>query len=207
MPSPAHAGALPILASLRRETRDLHELLESQGQFVDLIQGRMTRQQYAAFLVLYASHLSPVATALDEGLRDTPFHDLVEKACRLPALARDLQVLGQSWPSLGPHAAGWCLSRSLSFLVGVLYVHLGSRLGARLISAQLQACFAMTATNGAGFFATSDERHLWPDFLCRLEREVAQLDVLAAVAGARSAFSELYIALMETEECFTKERV
>jgi len=176
---------------LRRETCDDHSLLEQHPYFLDLMQGRMSRERYAAFLSAYAGHMLPLESVLDRGLRNNPFHVYVQPACRLASLAADLSQLGQPWPPANQAATDWCVPRSSSFLVGVLYVHLGSRLGARLIAKQLLANHAIVASCGGSFFSDHDHGFaMWMDFLERLQQNEAEIHVSAAVEGAQAAFGE-----------------
>lgn len=181
----------PLIARLRLDTCQLHAQLERQPFFADLMQGSMTQPQYLTFLTAYAGHLLPVASVLDQGLSPSAFHDFIAKACRLDALAKDLTSLGQPWPPARQCPVDWLEANSTSFLVGLLYVHLGSRLGARLISKRMQLCYGLNAGNGAAFFAAANDGAVWAGFLNLLSAKEMQLEVQATLRGAQAGFREL----------------
>lgn len=194
-----------LQAQLRRETRDLHLQLEGHVCFARLMGGDMSGPQYAAFLAAYAEHLIPVAAALEQGLRQSPFQPYIAPACRLAELTQDLQLLQaelqrtvpvQPGSTSAAEPAAWCAAQCPSFLLGALYVHLGSQLGARVISRQLKNCYGIAVHNGGAFFSSTgeirtSEARTWADFLSVLSTETPSLDRPATVRGARATFTAL----------------
>lgn len=172
---------------LRTATAPEHRALEALPLMAELLSPGLTLCHYQRIVARYAGHVLPLAA-------DAAFRDelLAGPAFRCHALRRDLRALRireatLAWDSdaLGARGPGQRL--------GVLYVHLGSALGGRLIQRALSRSLGQRPENGTAFFAAVDSAPAWRALTRRLAAlPAAGADADAVVSGARAAFVRLH---------------
>ncbi len=166
----------PLRARLRAETRAAHERVDAAFARFDLRE----RDSYAAFLTAHAAVLPALEAAVQaDAMRWLP--DWPARR-RTPALRGDLKILGRPAPE--PAATNFGGSAEN---LGALYVLEGSRLGSRLLVAQVREAGDPAVRAATAYLAHGDARRLWPSFLEVLEREGAE--PAAVTAGAAAAFA------------------
>lgn len=176
-----------LLASLRSETRDLHQQLDDRVGRLSLA----TREGYVRFLMMHARVLPAAEAWLG---RNEAFYAIPEARHRLRAseLKSDLDSLGVDAPS----------SSNMSFLnentsvLGICYVLEGSRLGGAYLS-------RMMARNNASFplafLRQGQERPLWKSFVGWLSvQHPSQAGAADAVNAAKDLFGAYLAALDES---------
>ncbi len=165
---------------LKNSTKDLHHRLDAAASRFELD----TLAGYGEFLAAQAKALIPLELALEQAGIERLLPDWASR-CRRDALGRDLAELG-----LAAEPFSTPTIRSEAALMGAAYVLEGSRLGARMVLAQIGA---QTATR---YLRHGEGRKLWPGFLAILEsnREVRCVPH-DAVFAARASFT-LFIRAM-----------
>ncbi len=143
------------------------------------------RNDYRRFLTAHASVILPLEALAGQAGAGQILDDWPSR-CRSDALQGDLAALGlQPPPPLLLDAPG-----GPAWVLGVLYVLEGSRLGAqvlrqRVLAGQDAECRAATAYLGHGI-----GQGLWPSFLMQLEASPYAKDGTGPVIeGARDAFA------------------
>lgn len=160
---------------LRRATSQSHAALDAR-----IATWRIeTPAGYRAFLSASAKAIAPLELALEragvaEWLPDWP------QRVRRTALARDLASLGLETPSFAVAAV-----TSPDFGAGLLYVLEGSRLGARVLSRQVEAA---DRSLPLGYLTQGEGERLWPSFLAWLETPSVGMQTDECEAGARYGF-------------------
>jgi heme oxygenase len=170
---------------LRTATRDLHARLDAR------LAPLMTQGDagYQEFLLRSAMALLPVEQALTEAgvailLPDWP------QRLRSCALRGDLAALALAEPA-GAAVAAVC---GEAFQFGMLYVLEGSRLGARLLLAEV-AALSPVCRAATRYLSHGQGLSLWPTFLQRLEAsQQVQREPEQAAAGARVVFRQFLAA-------------
>ncbi len=166
----------PFRARLRAETRAGHARVDAAFAGFDL----RKPQGYGDFLQAQAAVLPALEAAV--AAHAAAWLPDWEARRRTPALTQDLAKLGRSAPAAAEiRAAGPQAS------LGALYVLEGSRLGARLLLAEVRAGPDPAVREATAYLAHGEGRRLWPSFLEVLEREGE--DPEAATAGALAAFA------------------
>lgn len=189
LPAATTSGSAPggLRARLRTETTPQHRSLEALPLLGELLAPGLCLPRYRTILTRYAGHLLPLAAHPD--ISNDP---LAGPAFRCRSLRDDLCALGVreetlAWdryalPRLDPEQR-----------LGVLYVHLGSALGGRLIQRALSRSLGRGPENGAAFFAAVESTPAWRSLAGRLAALPATgADADAVVTGARLAFERLH---------------
>ncbi len=173
-------GPASLRLLLRDATARLHAQIDAASAHLDL----RVRGDYARFLVAQAAALLPLEALVERqnggSLRDWP------RRRRTAAMLGDLRLLGVRAPSevavrLVDHPA---------WIMGVLYVLEGSRLGGKILLRRVldgddADCRAATA-----YLSQGAAQNLWPSFLLQLEASIeARGDPEMLVSGARDAFA------------------
>jgi heme oxygenase len=145
---------------------------------------------YREFLVRSATALLPVEQALHEAEVASLLPDWPQRS-RSRALRLDLAALSLQEPSASPVAG----VGGEAFQFGMLYVLEGSRLGARLLLAEVEATLSPVSRAATRYLSHGQGLSLWSTFLQRLE---ASQQVRRApdetVAGARAVFRHFLVA-------------
>lgn len=185
MASQHRATARSARGYLRAATNDLHARLDAR--LAPLVtQGDAG---YREFLLRSAMALLPLEQALNEADVSNLLADWPQRS-RSSALRMDLAALSLREP-LGAAAPE---VRGEAFQFGMLYVLEGSRLGARLLLAEVEA-LSRASQAATRYLSHGQGLSLWPSFLQRLEasqqvwREPEQ-----AAAGARAVFRQFLMA-------------
>jgi heme oxygenase (biliverdin-IX-beta and delta-forming) len=174
---------------LRAATKDLHTRLDARLAPL-VLQGD---PGYREFLFRSAMALLPVEQALNEAGVVNVLPDWPQR-CRSSALALDLAAL--SLPQ--PEPAAFPEVRGEAFQFGMLYVLEGSRLGARLLLAEVEAMLPATGQAATRYLSHGQGLPLWPTFLQRLEAsEQVRREPEQALAGARAVFRQFLTASSE----------
>ena len=171
----------PIRSLLREATASAHGRVDDV--FTRLNLGR--RDDYRRFLAAHASVILPLEALAGQAGAGQILDDWPNR-CRSGALLDDLAAFGLRPPlpvSLGSHGGP-------AWVLGVLYVLEGSRLGAQVLRRRVLAgpdagCWAATAylSHGMG-------QGLWPSFLAQLEASpYAKGDTGPVIEGAHDAFA------------------
>jgi heme oxygenase len=183
------ATARSTRSYLHAATNDLHRRLDARLAPLAL----RGDAGYREFLFRSAMALLPVEQALNEAGVVNVLPDWPQRS-RSSALAGDLAAL--SLPQ--PKPARFPEVRGEAFQFGMLYVLEGSRLGARLLLAEVEATLAPTSQAATRYLAHGQGQSLWPTFLQRLEasQPVRRAPELA-VAGARAVFRQFLTASSE----------
>ena len=169
-----------IRDTLRDATANLHARVDSHmsAMFSDPTRG------YERFLSASAAAVLPLEEALVEADVSDLLPDWLARS-RSAALRSDLDLLALPVP----HSARLQLPRKESFLMGVLYVLEGSRLGARFLLQRFQSSPASAEGRATRYLAHGRESALWQTFLRQLEASAAaRRDPKGAIAGATFAF-------------------
>ena len=180
-----------IRSLLREATAPAHGRVDDA--FTRLRLGQ--RNDYREFLTAHASVILPLEVLAGQSGAGQILDDWSSRR-RTDALLNDLAALGLQPPppllldshSGGSHGGG--SYGSPAWVLGVLYVLEGSRLGAQVLRRRVLAgadteCWAATAylSHGIG-------QGLWPSFLIKLEASpYAKGDTGPVIAGARDAFA------------------
>ena len=176
-------------AHLAGATADIHEALHSAVPFARIAQGRIGAAGYGALLQLLLRYHSGMAGICETGAQHLGIPQLAAAhRARIARLEQDLAFLNGL-----PVAAKLEPARDGAFSVGCLYTVLGSTLGGKVISRQLESFLPDGC--GRSFFAGSgDDALYWRLFCDRLEeRNFPQTEI---EAGARYAFAR-FAALMD----------
>ena len=154
------AVTFSILSRLRLETRTEHNALD---QLLDLMNTRLTLQNYARQLKQFYGFYAPLEQALQarrsllvDGPDTTTLPDVLSEA--LLARLNKTSYLQQDLQYLGIPTDGQVLCRNLlplrtqADVLGCLYVMEGATLGGRLISQHVQTVLRITPATGGRFF-------------------------------------------------------
>ncbi|HEU0061353.1 MAG TPA: biliverdin-producing heme oxygenase [Hyphomicrobiaceae bacterium] len=186
MASQHRATARSARGHLRAATSDLHARLDAR--LAPLVtQGEAG---YRDFLLRSAMALLPVEQALNEVDVANLLPDWPQRS-RSRALRLDLAALSLPEPS-GPTVPAIC---GEAFQFGMLYVLEGSRLGARLLLAEVEAALSPASRAATRYLSHGQGLSLWPTFLQRLEAsQQVRREPDAAAAGARAVFRQFLAA-------------
>lgn len=170
-----------------------HRLRASVASLHSRVDTRMTEllarpDGYEQFLSATAGALLPLERALESADVSRIVPDWAQRA-RSAALRSDLADLALIEPAFEarlPQSDG-------AFILGVLYVLEGSRLGSRVVLRQLQMSAPTQLKGATRYLSHGEGLPLWKTFLAQLEAsQPARDDPEAAIAGARAAF-ELFL--------------
>ena len=171
----------PLRSLLREATASAHGRVDDAFTRLNLGQ----RNDYRKFLTTHASVMLPLEALAGQAGAGQILEDWPSRR-RSDVLLDDLAALGLQPPPLlllGSHGGP-------AWVLGVLYVLEGSRLGAQVLRQRVLAgpdaeCWAATAylSHGMG-------QALWPSFLAKLEASpYAKGDTGPVIAGAHDAFA------------------
>lgn len=174
---------------LRDGTAASHRQLEAHPWLRSLLTPQLSRTQYVAVLAAFLAWYR----GLERWLPLVAGSQLAERSAprwryrsRLPALQRDLQVLGAE---LGPFPVSNVSSESdVSAVLGVLYVVEGSALGGRVIANRVRAALGPDVPVGHLLPADGDS---WLAFVEMLESHCGAFDPECAVEAACRTFDDL----------------
>ena len=140
-----------VLDLLRRETQQLHAQLESR---VDMEQALLSRTHYQQLLTRYLAIYRPLERALTEQPPEVCLVLEGRDQNRVSRLERDLRSLGMDEDTLQSLPVTSCLPdlRSLSHILGALYVVEGSAFGGYLLFHQVKKQLNLDEVSGASFF-------------------------------------------------------
>lgn len=169
------------LTALRQVSRTVHERVDQAYSRFNL----SDPTSYGAFLQAHAK----VLPAVEQWLATQ--HDLPAWRGRTDLLQHDLQTLGHSLPT----ALDWHPPTGAGGALGALYVLEGSRLGGKMLSAQV----------GEGlpreYLSAAHEKGGWPAFLQMLRERLSTRDATyrAAVMDGVTATFDLFRKAAVTE--------
>ena len=183
------------MSRLRNETRDLHNLIETNPLHRSIVDGTVTRRSYVRLLQrMYGVHSSFESCA---GARKEwePLAFNFDERRKLPLLERDLTALGSAPNTVQPAAAPLSLQgANFHFLLGYLYVLEGSTLGGQVLIRFLLQHLGLVPDWGAAYFygygpLTAERWRNLQSLLSRFKARGAEADLM--VEGARDAFSRI----------------
>ncbi len=188
-PSGGGSEALSLRHHLRSATAALHERVDAYfAQFLQ--QGD---KGYERFLLSSASAILPLEDALDKAGVSAVLPDWDERS-RSAALKSDLAELSLA-PPVVDGVAGLPLPSDEAYLFGVLYVLEGSRLGARVISRELEQGQRAVPKR---YLSHGEGKPLWQSFVKQLEAsEASRSNPEMVIAGAHAAFGMFLPAVAE----------
>ena len=189
MASQHRATASSARGYLRAATNDLHTRLDARLAPL-VLRGDAG---YREFLFRSAMALLPVEQALNKAGVVNVLPDWPQRS-RSSALTGDLAALSLPQPTPTKFAK----VRGEAFQFGMLYVLEGSRLGARLLLAEVEATLLPTTQVATRYLSHGQGLSLWPTFLQRLEASPqVRREPEQAVAGARAVFWQFLTASSE----------
>lgn len=138
----------PLMARLKRDTREAHVGLESRINLMDRL---LTATDYRKLLEAFYGVFDPIEDSLRPHIAElVKWIPDVEHRMRTAALRRDLNALGNSSPHELPLAVVPSYD-SLAEQIGCMYVLEGSTLGGQVISRSVQQ-LGFTSGHGCEFF-------------------------------------------------------
>ena len=167
---------------LARATADIHNALHGAAPFALIEQGRIGHAGYGALLVLMHRYHCAMAKSCEAGAMALQAPELAAAhRMRLARLKADLDFLNIPAAETMESPV-----QNDAFSIGCFYTVLGSTLGGKVISRQLE--YLLPHSAGRSFFTGGrDDAAHWQLFCARLE---AGTHPLATVeAGARHAFA------------------
>ena len=179
-----------VRAHLARVTAEIHESLHGAAPFARIAQGTISRDGYGRLLAMLHRYHGGMAGLCAAGAQALGASALARAhQARIVRLEEDLAFLGVTSMVVQPEPA-----RDAGFSIGCLYTVLGSTLGGKVISRQLENL--LPDGQGRCFFTGGpDDAAHWRLFCDRLE---ACAHAPAALqAGACHAFDR-FAALLES---------
>jgi heme oxygenase len=189
-----------IMEALKQSTWELHSAAEKHPFQQELIQGRLPREKYIAYLAeMYRVH-TPLEACLRLYERLAPFAGILrEYQYQQPYLLEDLRYFGVDVEAITPTAANRRLTEEIRevassrpiALLGYHYVLEGSNNGSRFIAQAVRPAYSLQ-TEGTRYldpYGDSQREH-WKEFVdSMLAAEWRSEDVDALIEAARSMFS------------------
>jgi heme oxygenase len=195
------AGARDALSVLREATRALHDAVESAALPRRLMSGRVTLDDYRAFLQAHRPITEAWASRCPAAVRRASGCD---PESRLRALHADLAALAGA-PSEGAPPPVAQAQDAASFLWpddaaewwGALYVVEGSRLGGRVVARHLRERLGRAAPPAFAYLDgdAAGNAAAWPVTIRRLQAALPPPRHAAAVRGALATFQRFHAAL------------
>ncbi len=185
--------------ALREATREVHERLHRQADFVALVDGTINRSGYRDLMAKLHGFHRPLENALLAAPR--AWWCGLDPAPRLRAdrIASDLLAVGLSSIDL----AHIPLARPPQFdcaehLLGCLYVREGATLGGKVLARKLESLLG-PGDHGRSFFAgTSIDGALWGEFCITLDRVGTRRNLSHIIEAACATFAQ-FEAWLSTE--------
>jgi heme oxygenase (biliverdin-IX-beta and delta-forming) len=184
-----------LLGRIRRETRELHERLETELNFpapgLTLSRYRGVLGGFYGFYAPWEERLEPWLPQLrGEGAQLRP---------KLPDLLSDLTFFQIDRCNL-PHCRSVPECRTLPEAIGSLYVREGSALGGQYISRQLQSLIGLSGGSGYQFFSSAGQNvgGEWKRFQSVLLSYSSPENDEAIVESARQTFDAIRVWLCES---------
>lgn len=176
---------------MKRETADVHQLLEAE---LALLDPDMAIDRYCRVLQAFHGFYAPVEATLERLAAGASLGFPLRARCEL--IATDLRALGLSPRDLAelPHCNDLPRLSCHEDLAGCLYVLEGACLGGQVVARALHQRFGLTRASGASFFigeaeATAARWLLVLEWLDSVERRGARTDEV--VSSARATFLTL----------------
>jgi heme oxygenase (biliverdin-IX-beta and delta-forming) len=174
-----------LRATLRSGTADAHARLDAQLGLIDL----HSLPHYRGFLEAFGKALLPLETALSASGVERTFIDWPQRA-RSRALLDDVSRLRgtvRPFGALGPF--------DFDAMLGTMYVLEGSRLGAKVLLAEVLQAPDPVVAKATAFLRHGFDSRLWQSFLQILDRNARKVgDPDKVVAAARFAFELFEVA-------------
>ncbi len=171
----------PIRSILREATASAHSRVDDAFTRLNLGQ----RNDYRRFLTTHASVILPLEALAGQAGAGQVLEDWPSRR-RTGALQDDLAALGLQQPPLlllGLH-------RGPAWVLGVLYVLEGSRLGAQVLRRRVLAGLDAECCAATAYLSHGMGQALWPSFLMQLEASpYATGDAGPVIEGAHDAFT------------------
>ena len=187
-PSPPSA----LRGLLKRHTAAAHEALQASPSAGRLLAADLTWPEYRDLLGRYYGFLEPLGQRWRSHPVGSPWAAFVKPALRLEELRRDLQMAGADLNTLPLADAAW-MQTEPPFMVGVIYVLLGSTLGGKLIARSLTQSLGLTTDRGCAYFAASADAGSWRRFLEELELYPwSEADLELLQTAALHTFAQLH---------------
>lgn len=177
-----------VLLTLRTQTHDLHQALESNPLFSRLMAQDITADDYTLALTALRYSYTAFETGLIETLQQhAPLYRYI---ARLPLLDRDLSKLGANTSLIG--TIGKTHIATLPAMLGALYVVEGSALGGKILVSRLKANLGALFVGACSFYTLDGQldRHNWAatqNLLC--DHLNSDYELEQAVESARRTFS------------------
>lgn len=176
--------------ALRQTTRHSNEALERLPGVAVLVSRSISMDDYKDYLVRHAGHsLALYETLMLSADPDRPEHHLLFPTFRPDALCADLKYFGIEPTELEYDNFSWLDHADADYQLGVIYVHLSSALGARLIVKHLQRYLELTPETGSAYFhAMADSALAWKSLINQLQGMPTQgQQARSVLSGARQA--------------------
>ena len=160
------------IESLRKGTSDLHKTLEGMMYSDAIMNKTLSETQLNHLLLVNYLFFKRVESILSNQKTPASFH--IDKASRAK---KDLIRNGYH-----PQDVDYKLSAdySLESLYGILYVVIGSSLGANLISKKLLGNSRLNNSSFDFYKSAQNDRHIWTEFLKELEHKLMEQDKLVS---------------------------
>ncbi len=149
---------------LKKHTMEIHRETERKSIARNIMNGRITMEDYGIHLKRLHYAYSTVEAACEDFVQDRPHHPVHEflDTGNTALLRKDIHSLDATYAY---QAKSSYKISSLSELVGALYVTLGSGLGGLLIAKRLKSCHGLTLEKH-NFYSGKNNKVLenWKDF-------------------------------------------
>ena len=191
--APGNPSPSPTLRSLlKRHTAAAHAALQASPLVGRLLAADLTWPEYRDLLGRYYGFLEPLGQRWHDHPAGPPWAAFVNPALRLEELRRDLQAAGADLNALPLADAAW-MQTEPPFMVGVIYVLLGSTLGGKLIARSLAQSLDLTTDRSCAYFAASNAAGSWRRFLEELELYPwSEADLTLLQTAALDTFTQLH---------------
>lgn len=177
-----------LLVRIRRETRDLHQKVESTLNFPG---PNLTVDRYREILAGFYGFYAPWENMLQPWIEKLNSYG-ADLHLKCPGLARDLEYF-----SVDPATVPVCTSvptiESQAEAIGSLYVREGASLGGQIISRHLESVLGLSEGNGYRFFSSSgrDVGRDWKRFQTILLQCSSPVSDSVVISSARATFESI----------------
>lgn len=191
------ATATTLMERLKAETAEHHARAEGKTLQRELVQGRITRERYCAWL----AQMFLVHDTLERGAARAPAHALIALVRRVESHASCLKDDLAAFDTIGPPRPLASTGRLVeaidkaaadpASLFGMFYVLEGSMNGNKFIAMAVRKCLGLTPGRGDCYLDPygDQQRSIWARFKGEAEAigaETAEID--RAVVGAKAMF-------------------